>query len=300
MNLFSDTRPDGQALTANPAKPPAQARKVSAAPVDLTGLMTGKRPDQGSLDEARAALRERALGPIEAWSFSSLKQFETCRYATYLSKVKKAPRVESPAAERGTQMHDAAEHYVKGEGEDLPPPKLLDKMAHAVYHMRQAYAAHPEQFQLEENWGFTRHWNPTGFFDDDVWCRQKLDVFRMPSDTSCFVLDWKSGKKFGNEMKHADQGFQYALGAMMKYPSLQHARVEFWYTDHNQKLERDFTRGQVMGLLPRIEERAFAMTTATETELRVPSPTIGNCQWCDHAKTGTCEFATRPPDPEFQ
>ena len=32
---------------------------------------------------------------------------------------------------------------------------------------------------VEEDWGFTAEWEITGWWDDDVWCRMKLDNFRQ-------------------------------------------------------------------------------------------------------------------------
>ena len=43
--------------------------------------------------------------------------------------------------------------------------------------------------------------------------------------------DYKTGKRRGNEIKHTDQGIVYVIGAMMRYPEIEYAQVEFWYTD---------------------------------------------------------------------
>ena len=54
------------------------------------------------------------LGPISAWSYSALKVFEDCAYRSYISRVKKVPEPGSAAMDRGTTIHEEAEHYVDG------------------------------------------------------------------------------------------------------------------------------------------------------------------------------------------
>lgn len=255
-------------------------------------FLQDERPDQHVVDKQKQALRDRESGLVKTAAFSVLKDFEECKYRVYLSKVKKYRGEMSEAAARGQSVHDIAEQYIKGEIEqDLPTPKSLDKLAHQYYTLRTAYDKHPEQFQLEQNWGFTYDWEDTGWMDDDVWLRQKLDVFWHQSETSAIIIDHKTGKKWGNELKHGDQGLQYAIGAFQKYPDLQLVETGFYYIDQGETLIKKFTRGSAMTLLPRLEERIFALTTATEEELTQPNPSKHNCRFCDHAKSGVCKYA---------
>lgn len=256
-------------------------------------FLSDKRPDQHVVDQQRLALALRPRGPVAAAAFSVIKDFELCRYKVYLSKVKKLRGPDSEAAARGQLMHDTAEAYIRGEGEELPPPKFLDKLAHQYYTLRKKFEANPEHFQLEQNWGFTSTWETTDWFSDDIWLRQKLDVFYMPDETSAAIYDHKSGKKFGNELKHGDQGLQYAIGAIMKFPKLQLITTDFYYTDQGEILTKKFSRAQLMPLVARLEQRIFAVTTATEEDLQVPSPSKANCKFCDHAKSGSCPYAIR-------
>lgn len=256
-------------------------------------FLQDKRPDQHKVDQEQIALRDKPSGPVPVAAFSTLKNFEECRFRVYLSKVKKIKGKQGEAAERGQTMHDIAENYIRGEGEELPPPRMIEKLAHQYYTLRKKFEARPEHFQLEQNWGFTKYWETTGFFDDDVWLRQKLDVFHMESETSAAIYDHKSGKKWGNELKHGDQGLQYAIGTFMKFPQLQLVSTHFYYTDQGQTLDKKFTKTMVQPLVARLERRIFAMTTATEEELQVPNPSKHNCKFCDHAANGECPYAIR-------
>lgn len=251
-------------------------------------LFSDTRPDQQSVKDQSASLAEQPRGPVPTWSFSALKTFEECPYRIYLSKVEKHKETSSEAAERGTMLHDLAEDYIRGKVGDEVPSELrkLEMQYHALY---EAYQQQPDQFELEENWGFTDRWETTGFFDDDVWCRMKLDVFRK-HDTSAHIVDHKSGRKFGNELKHSDQGLQYAVGAFMRYPELEYVQVEFYYFDKGEVLPKNYTRERAMMFLPRIEQRAFALTNATEEELTRPKPSKNNCRFCPHAQSGVCAW----------
>ena len=80
MNLTQDIRPDIESLTAKPDK----------------------------------------LGLTPQWSFSALKVFEECPYRTYISRVKRIAEPSSPAADRGSAIHQEAEDYVSGKLGEMP------------------------------------------------------------------------------------------------------------------------------------------------------------------------------------
>lgn len=109
-----------------------------------------------------------------------------------------------------------------------------------------------------------------------------------------FCVTHNTGKKFGNELKHGDQGLSYALHAFNRYPEIDTFKVEFWYLDHAETLERLFTRRQLGILLPRYHKRARDMTSAKTFPAK---PNCNNCRWCAYGYgkfgTGDCEFAEK-------
>lgn len=227
-----------------------------------------------------------SLGLVTTWSFSALKKYEACPHATYLSRVERIKEKDSPAAERGSKIHEEAENFVQGKIDELPP--LLKKVEKRAVELRERFANQPFLMTVEENWAFTLDWKPTGWTDENTWCRQKLDVFYKDSTTSAVVVDWKSGKKFGNELKHGEQGLHYAIGAFMKYPELDYIQTEFVYTDHGEYLKKNFTRERAMLHLPKIHERAIIMTTARTFP---PKPSKQNCKYCSYRESGDCDYA---------
>lgn len=244
------------------------------------GFTPGER-----LKELQALRSPSGVGDVPVWAFSTLKDFESCKYRVYLSKVAKMPRpADSPPLLRGIRVHDAAEKYIKGEQPDLI--KELKKFEVSFERLREQYD--DGIVEVEQNWGFTADWEPCEWRDPSLWCRMKLDALVFDGEDSAYVIDFKTGKKIGNEIKHTDQGLSYAIGTIMRYPQIQTVQVEFWYTDQGETLKKLFNRNQLMQLVPHLEERAHKMTSCTSFE---PSPSVHNCKWCPHRETDSCAYA---------
>lgn len=229
--------------------------------------------------------------PIKAWSFSRLMNYEECPYRVYLSSVEKLPmpEIDDPAHPliRGNRIHDEAERFVKGEAELTPD---LKKFEDRLTWAREEYAE--GNVNVEEEWGFNNEWGVTGYWDDDVWNRTKLDLMIRLDEKAALIVDHKTGKKFGNEVKHISQGQLYVVTTFLKFPELENIRVEFWYLDHKDTtLGRDYTRAQLPRMLARWAERGNRLTTATHFP---PKPNKKNCRFCNFGiekGTGACPYA---------
>jgi len=234
--------------------------------------------------------------PLKAWSFSRLVEvFEKCAYRAELQFVKKIDQghdeTRDKALSRGKELHDKSDHFVRGELDELP--KEFKKFEDAFREDRADYAEDSTRFVLEEQWAFTVEWQPTGWYDDDVWMRMIIDIGKWLDDdhTALYVRDYKSGKKEGNEVKHSQQGQLFTIGSFMKFPSLQAAKVRMTYLDHGkQSLPKTYSRDQAMGFLPSWERRAKAMTEARRFP---PNPNRINCAYCPFGPNkgnGSCEY----------
>ena len=200
------------------------------------------------------------------------------------------------AADRGTKIHNDCEAFVKGEA------ALTKEMTrYADYFQGLKVKYNNGEVELEENWGFTIDWEPTGWFDKDIWCRMKLDNLiyddynNAPGGSmvnSATATDYKSGKKFGNEVSHSQQGMLYVLGSFLRYPTLEECNVEFIYLDHppSTRTTKYYTREKAMRFLPSWNERALKMTTAEEFP---PNPNKITCMWCPYGPQhgdGSCTW----------
>jgi len=228
---------------------------------------------------------------IKTWSFSRLDSFEKCRYRAklqYLDKIPEPPRPLPPgksehANDRGTRIHECAEAFVKG-GVELVPE--LKDFSDPLIELRELYK---QGFvSLEGEWAFDRDWAPTAWMSNNTWCRMKLDAFVQETPTHARVIDFKTGRKYGNEIKHTEQGQLYQLGAFLKFPDLETINVEFWYTDQgaDSATELHFTRANGTAYFDKFHKRGSNLTDATEFP---PNPNAYSCKWCPYLH-GACTF----------
>lgn len=235
------------------------------------------QPDRPDLISTLEVTEDIELGLVPAWSYSALKTYESCAYRTYISKVKKVREEFGPAAERGTRIHDEAEQYVRHQTADLPD--ALKKFEQQFKDLREQFG--DAKVETEGEWGFTLNWEPTGWLAPDTWARIKLDALVHETETSARVIDYKTGKQFGNEIAHSQQALIYAIGTFFMYPDLEIVNTEMWYLDHGTTMEQTYTRDEAMIFMPKLHERAVTMTTATKFP---PNPSNYNCRWCSFGK----------------
>lgn len=218
---------------------------------------------------------------ITAWSFSRLKVYEQCPYRLWLQAGEKRDmsHVDMSAANRGTEIHAEAENYVLGKADFT---KNLAKFANYFQEVKAEYEA--GDVTVEDDWGFDKDWQPTGWWDDDVRCRVKLDTFRITArndegdPVAGTPTDYKTGKKFGNEVTHSQQGQLYVISCFLRYPTLELASPEFVYLDHGiSSKKKTYTREKAMKFLPSWNMRADKLLN--DREFRPKANKI-TCKWC--------------------
>jgi hypothetical protein len=239
----------------------------------LNSEVIASAPKQQFLD-----ITTPANGLIKAWSMSRLHNYETCPHTLKQRSIDKIKTPDSPQAARGTQIHDMCEQWVKRGSDDLKGDRgtNMDYFRSDFEKLRSDYDK--DKVELEGDWGYRRDWSPCGFFAPDVWGRAKLDAFVMESPTSCKIIDYKTGRKYMNEIKHGEQGLSYALATFHRYPDVEHFCVEFWYLDQGEKMIRNFRRSDLAVLLVRLNNRAVKLTSDTEL---TATPSEKACKWCD-------------------
>jgi hypothetical protein len=117
----------------------------------------------------------------------------------------------------------------------------------------------------------------------------KLDALVRDGDYG-IVIDYKTGRMFGNEVKHAEQGQLYQLAAFLLFPELEYIDVEFWYTDQSDIKRRGYTRKQGMQAIQKFTNIG---TDITSEEEFAPSPSTFACKWCPYKETGDCKYAVK-------
>lgn len=220
------------------------------------------------------------MGDIASWSFSRLMDYESCPLKAYLKHAKRIPDPRpSPAAERGTAIHSLAEDFLRGKIKTLP--NELSKFKDEFTSMLK----HGDKLMLEQEWGFDSEWKPCEY--RSAWGRVKMDCGLELSPQSGIVVDYKTGKKFGNEIKHGEQLQVYALASFIRHPAWNEITAELWYLDVDDLTSITVTRKHAMERYLRVFDRRFrAMTSATEFPAK---PNVLSCRWCPYGDTGHCD-----------
>lgn len=233
---------------------------------------------------------------IPTWSYSRLKDFGQCPLRAHLKYAQKIAEPDRPlppgktehANDRGTRIHTLAEDFVTGKIEKLP--KELIYFRAEFEKLQRLYQT--GAVSLEGEWGMTRDWEPTGWHAKDVWQRSKLDALVYLSSVEAVVIDYKTGKMFGNEVAHAEQGQLYQLDTFLRHPELEVVHTEFWYLDQNEIKKVRYMRSQGLRFRKHWDDKANAMTSAIEFPAKA---NIFNCKWCGYGPWGTghCERGVR-------
>jgi len=217
------------------------------------------------------------MGLITAWSFSRYNTYQQCPFKLKCSAVLKLKEPETEPMLKGQRVHKAGEDYVKGIAKKLDPAFKLFKPQ--MLELRKAKA------QTELSWGFTKTWEPCGFFDKGVWCRIKTDVLETLPSGVVRVIDYKTGSMYP---EHADQLGLYALGAFKMTPTLKSAQCEDWYLDNGQRSFEVF-EAKGMKKLQATWEKKVAPMLADERLLPTKNKWCGRCHY-RKANGGPCEL----------
>lgn len=222
---------------------------------------------------------------ITSWSISRSQTYEQCAYRAKLQWLDKIPDNQpKTAADRGSQIHQEAEDYVIGKGE----------FTSSLRHFKTDFASlrsHADKGRVicEEEWGFDRDWRVSGW--REAWLRLKCDFVCFLDSKYAVIGDYKTGKRFGNEVKHAIQLQLYALCALIRYPEIEHVTCELWYLDQDELASFNMKRSQMNKYLKLFDAKGRKLTEDTVFK---PNPNVESCKYCPYhpSKQGDCEFGT--------
>lgn len=228
-------------------------------------------------------LREASEMRLKSWSHTRLARFESCKLAAKLTYIDKIPEPVRPLPpgktehpnERGTRLHEAAELYVQGGVELIP--ELAKHFTPEFERAKSLFEA--KSASTEGDWAFTKDWEPTAWMSEDTWVRIKVDLSILLDKKNAVVVDYKSGKRFGNEIKHGEQMQLYVLGTLFKHPKVQTVTSELWYLDLNELVSMTYTREQGLRFLKNFERRGNLLTACEDFP---PNPNVFSCRWCPY------------------
>lgn len=173
-----------------------------------------------------------------AVSYSRIALYEQCPAKFYFKNIAKLEEGPRTALERGIAVHKGGEDFVTGKTKVVPKEYLKFKQEMRELVKRKAVA--------EQEWAFTRKWEPTGWFDANCWMRVKTDAAYMIGKKAVGIVDYKTGKRY--DEKHADSAQLYATSALSIYGTIEKVRVEFFYLDlaKDNKATYEFSRDELL------------------------------------------------------
>lgn len=218
-------------------------------------------------------------------SYSALKLYEQCGLRYYRQRIlKDVHEQETVYTTHGHVVHKAIENNIN-HGTPLPPEQSA--YAGLVGAIQSAAARAGKGVVCEQNVGLNRAYNATGYWDDSVWIRSKIDVM-VHNDVhpAAAIFDWKTGKRKVDftQLKIA------AIAAFRMLPTVDTIKASFvWLKD--QLIDAEiYHRDRMFPLIQELNPRFMAIEDAVETNVWTPKPSY-LCNYCPCKPT--CSYALK-------
>lgn len=210
-----------------------------------------------------------------AWSYSKLKNFETCpKRHFHVDVARDVKEDESDELKWGGFVHKSAADFLGPKGIALPPEaKILKPWCERIL------ATPGSNILVEQKLALSKDFGPASWFGDGAWFRGIADVIKIMGPVA-LVVDWKTGKIL-------EDSVQLALTAACVFAHHQDVhkiRTEFVWLKENADTRADFRRSEMpeiwKNLWPRIEQ----LRRAHETSSYPAKPGKLCRKWCPVTK----------------
>lgn len=220
-----------------------------------------------------------------AWSYSRLKNFETCprRYLS-IDVNKEFKQDETEQLSEGDRLHKAMAKRV--DADVSLPPEFYYMEKHAAALTKQTHDN--QTINVELKLAVDRDLNPVGFFDKTVWARCVIDYLKMvrkdgTKDIFAHIVDYKTGKL-------VEDNAQLAVNAMLVFSCFKQVvgiKSEFLWTKYSDTTSLVFTRKTIMNEWDQIVGRVMKLAVAHQEDNFPPKPGKLCKEWC---AVDTCEY----------
>ena len=236
------------------------------------------------------------------WSYSRLNDFEKCPrmfQGKHVTKEFPAGDFEVYHLKRGSIIHETLQKYLETGNRAVLIPEMNPDLIYTTAnpeHMKyngKSVLKHPLEFLLpildklrasegldiENQKAFNTKFEEVSWFSNKLaWFRIIMDVKAFSDPTTLVIIDWKSGKPFGE----IDQ-LKMAAGVGMKmHPEVTKVLVAYIFVDHpdRQPLMAEYTRADLDGIWQEFGDRAEMIQLALESGQWEPKPSKFNCTYC--------------------
>jgi CRISPR/Cas system-associated exonuclease Cas4 (RecB family) len=217
------------------------------------------------------------MAKTPAWSYSSLKLYETCPRKYQAEKVTKEVKfTDTDATIYGKELHSAAEEYIR-DGKPIDP-----RFSFIQPYMDKLAAISGEKY-CELKLGVKKNDGrlvACDFFDPDVWFRGVADLVIIDGDKA-YVTDYKTGKS----AKYADtrQLALMAAALFLKYPEIKKIKTSLLFVVSKDFIKEDFKADWGLSIFSELNGLLEAREASYTNDVWNPRPN-GLCRkWCSVA-----------------
>jgi hypothetical protein len=206
-------------------------------------------------------------------SYSKWSTYQQCPRKFKLGYVDKIPvDFSSPAAVRGTEIHESIEDLLLEKREDLHPD--------IEFYTQFFQDIRPLGPIPEQAFCFDKDWEATDWDNPEAITRGFLDT-HIPMEHT--VLEYKTGKEY---KEHIHQRHLYGLAGLLLNPKAEEYSVINVYLDQRKNVESTYQRSGIAAYKAKWEKDFAEINTDT---IFAPNPSF-KCRWCQHerAKGGVC------------
>lgn len=201
-----------------------------------------------------------------SWSYSQLKNFETCpkRYAHY-NVLKDVVEPESAQLAEGNAAHKAFELRIKN-GESLPLgmghyERLMAKLASATGHI-----------SVEQKLAITSSFTPCTYFAKTAWFRTQVDYAAINGELAT-IIDYKTGKP----AEDLTQLQLMAAAVFIHMPQVHRIKSALVFVNHSHVEPAEFVRDDCTKIWGEILPRVKLMEKARQAQ-EFPPRSSGLCK----------------------
>lgn len=213
-----------------------------------------------------------------SWSFSKLKNFETCpkrHYEIDLAKNYSEPVEPGGALDWGNRVHDAFKKTLKGLA-PLPPEMVT------YQRWIDAVLAGPGELMVEQKYAITKDFQKTEYFAPNAWYRGIGDAVRINGPVG-LIVDWKTGAIKVDSV----QLMLMAQCLFSHYPQLQRVRSEFIWLKDDCNTPEVYSRQDLANAWIGLLDRVHSMEHAAITQTYPPRPS-GLCK--SYCPVSSCPY----------
>jgi hypothetical protein len=210
-----------------------------------------------------------------AWSYSKLKNFETCPKRMFHYDISKDVREpESQQLLDGNFTHKTLAERIS-KGAPLPTQVAMYEPWAARVLAGEAPDPKSKTILVEQQLAILRDFSPCTWFDKKTWFRGIGDVIKIAGPVA-LIIDWKTGKVKEDQT----QLMSMAQCVFSHHPEVQQVRSEFVWLAAEATTRMNFKRADMPGHWASVLPRVALLENANQT-MTYPAKPGGLCKrWC--------------------